>query len=445
MRRQKRKAQNRAAQRAFRERKERHLKDLETKVDELEKNSESTNHENGRLRAQVERLNTEVKEYRKRLSMTAPSVGLRTPAANPVPYTTYNNSSQSSDFLFAFPKFGDLPGSYFMSNGSLAKISPPATTNSVSSRASPAGVPNLARSSSSQQSPATKSPLTPISPNGMQGTNSKSQDLYQSPTTSFNGNNLDELNELFSPSGLENSRRSNSSDYMFPKNSSAVSTAPSKSTSADSYRASAHVPGFTQAVSNGSTSSPSASSMSHTGLDSSCGTTPEPSADSPQNRKISEASLNTIDEESSHINNDVQGKTSPTQNRSHPPLLPKEDCVSDTTHSTIHHDEIARGRLQRHRLVSATKRRAVRPRPLRRLPRSPGQHYEHQPRRLLQRRIPHAGLQHPLQYRRAHTVPSARPATTTNCACQARPDQAMRSSAERQRRPLCKIQTLFVM
>lgn len=44
---QKRKAQNRAAQRAFRERKERHLKDLETKVDELEKASESTNHENG--------------------------------------------------------------------------------------------------------------------------------------------------------------------------------------------------------------------------------------------------------------------------------------------------------------------------------------------------------------------------------------------------------------
>lgn len=413
MRRQKRKAQNRAAQRAFRERKERHLKDLETKVDELEKNSESTNHENGRLRAQVERLNTEVKEYRKRLSMTAPSVGLPTPTANSVPYTTYNNNSQSSDFLFAFPKFGDLPGSYFMSNGSLAKISPPATTNSVSSRASPAGVPNLARSSSSQQSPATKSPLTPTSPNGMQGTNSNSQDLYQSPTTSFNGNSLDELNELFSPTVLENSRRSNSTDYMFPKNPPATSTAHNKSSSTDSYRASANVPGFTQAMSNGSTSSPSASSMSHAGLDSSCGTTPEASADSPQTRKISEASLNTIDEESSHINNDVQGKTSPTQQRSSPPLLPKENCISNTTRSSLLPDQIARGRPQRHRLASATKWRAVRPRPLRRLPRSPGQHYEHQPRRLLQRRIPNAGLLHSLQYRRAHHVPSAR--TTTAC------------------------------
>lgn len=313
---QKRKAQNRAAQRAFRERKERHLKDLETKVDELEKTSESTNHENGRLRAQVERLNTEVKEYRKRLSTTAPSIGLPTPTANSVPYASYNNSSQSSqssEFLFAFPKFGDLPGSYFMSNGSLAKISPPAATNPVSSRASPAGVPNLARSSSSQQSPTTKSPLTPISPNGMQGRNPKSQqDPYQSPTPSFNGQNLDELNGLFNPSVLEHPGRSNPADNMFHKDPQATSTAPNKSSSTDSYRALANMPGFTQGVSNGSTSSPSASSMSHTGLDSSCGTTPESSADSPQNRKISEASLNTIDEESSHMNNDLEGENLPS-------------------------------------------------------------------------------------------------------------------------------------
>lgn len=309
MRCQKRKAQNRAAQRAFRERKERHLKDLETKVDELEKTSETTNHENGRLRAQVERLNTEVKEYRKRLSMSAPSVGLPTPAANSVPYTAYNNSSQSSDFLFAFPKFGDLPGSYFMSNGSLAKVSPPAAANPVASRASPASVPNLARSSSSQQSPTSKSPLTPISPNGMQGRNASSQDLYQSPITSFNGHGLDELSGLFSPSVLENQASSNSADYMFPKASQATSTTPNKSSSTDSYRASANIPGLTHAVSNGSTSSPSASSMSHTGLDSSCGTTPESSADSPRNRKISEASLNKIDEESSHMNNVVEGET----------------------------------------------------------------------------------------------------------------------------------------
>src|ERR1700712_3169434 len=67
---QKRKAQNRAAQRAFRERKEKHLKDLETKVDDLEKASESANHENSILRAQIEKMSMELREYRKRLSLT---------------------------------------------------------------------------------------------------------------------------------------------------------------------------------------------------------------------------------------------------------------------------------------------------------------------------------------------------------------------------------------
>lgn len=63
---QKRKAQNRAAQRAFRKRKEWHLKDLEAKVEELERNSESATTENSLLRAHVERLQVELKDYRMR-------------------------------------------------------------------------------------------------------------------------------------------------------------------------------------------------------------------------------------------------------------------------------------------------------------------------------------------------------------------------------------------
>ena len=306
---QKRKAQNRAAQRAFRERKERHLKDLETKVDELEKASESTNHENGRLRAQVERLNTEVKEYRKRLSMTAPGVGRSPPTASPVPYTGYANNNQSknqgNDFVFAFPKFGDLPGSYFMDNGFLAKASPPAVQNTVTSRSSPSAVPNLVRASSSQQSPTTSSP---ISPNDISSVRSNSLDQYQSPSNSFGASNLEELNGLFDPSILENAKRSNSADYMFPTHPTPAYSGTVKSSSMDNYRGSAKPSGFNQALSNGSTSSPSASSMSHAGQDSSCGTTPEPCADSPEHRKISEASLNTINEETAHANNQFQGK-----------------------------------------------------------------------------------------------------------------------------------------
>ncbi|KKY20466.1 putative bzip transcription factor (ap-1) [Phaeomoniella chlamydospora] len=110
----KRKAQNRAAQRAFRDRKEKHLRDLETKVESLEKASESTNHENGLLRAQVERLQVELKEYRKRLSWVSNGGGLRKPgpsdpALNPVIQNKPNGNK--NDFQFDFPRFGDLPSS----------------------------------------------------------------------------------------------------------------------------------------------------------------------------------------------------------------------------------------------------------------------------------------------------------------------------------------------
>jgi len=54
-----RKAQNRAAQRAFRERKERHVKDLEAKLATLEKNQASVVEENERQRLQIQKLATE--------------------------------------------------------------------------------------------------------------------------------------------------------------------------------------------------------------------------------------------------------------------------------------------------------------------------------------------------------------------------------------------------
>ena len=312
--RQKRKAQNRAAQRAFRERKERHLKDLETKVEDLEKASEATNHENGRLRAEVERLNTEVKEYRKRMSLTAPATGRSPPTASPTSYNSYQN--QNNDFMFAFPKFGDLPAT-FMNNGSLAKASPPARQASQSSRASNSIMQQSARASVSQ-SPTTRSPTnfndrgspmnfstaSPTNLNGVSASTSSSGP-YQSPKNVSSGDGLEELNGLFSPSILETARRSRSEDYMFPS----TITGPKKSSSTDSYRALANTPSLGR---NGSTSSPSASSMSHGGgLDSSCGTTPEPSADSPEYRKSSEGALNTISEETiSKIPKYSPGKTS---------------------------------------------------------------------------------------------------------------------------------------
>lgn len=108
----KRKAQNRAAQRAFRERKEKHLKDLETKMDDLQKASDTANQENGVLRAQVERLQTELREYRKRLSWMTSGNGLSAMSAIPSAHSQGAYGLQNNEFLFDFPKFGDLPGSH---------------------------------------------------------------------------------------------------------------------------------------------------------------------------------------------------------------------------------------------------------------------------------------------------------------------------------------------
>jgi len=56
---QKRKAQNRAAQRAFRERKERHVKELEAKVAELEQMTQKVADENNRLKNKLQTLESE--------------------------------------------------------------------------------------------------------------------------------------------------------------------------------------------------------------------------------------------------------------------------------------------------------------------------------------------------------------------------------------------------
>ena len=105
---------------------------------------------------------------------------------------------------------------------------------------------------------------------------------------------MNELNGLFSPSILESASRNSAKDYGFSNTAPSAAAAPRKSSSTDSYKSLANTPNFNA----NSTGSPSASSMSHGGQGSSCGTTPEPCADSPGHRKQSEGTLNTINEES---------------------------------------------------------------------------------------------------------------------------------------------------
>lgn len=251
-------------------------------MEDLEKASETANHENGRLRATVDKLQTELKEYRKRLSMNVSGAGYSPPQSAT---RGYSNNSNGNDFSFAFPKFGDLPGS-FMNNGSMAKTTSPTQSSPSTATATNS---NLRRESSTSTKAA--------SPTGVN--NTATSQLTSSPTqTSLNGvssNAYDELNGLFSPTILASASRSTSADYLSHNGSNgSLPNGANQKSSFVKQNGQSQTPAPRQ-QSTTSIGSP-ASSMSHA-LDSSCGTTPESSGESPDTRKGSESNLNTINEE----------------------------------------------------------------------------------------------------------------------------------------------------
>ncbi len=96
-------------------------------MEDLERASQSANEENGALRAQVTRLQEELREYRKRLTLLGrPAAPVATPM-RALPDTNSNYGRRSggateiNDFQFDFPKFGSLPGSHMFDNGSLVR------------------------------------------------------------------------------------------------------------------------------------------------------------------------------------------------------------------------------------------------------------------------------------------------------------------------------------
>lgn len=258
---QKRKAQNRAAQRAFRERKEKHLKDLETKVEDLEKASQTANNENNLLRAQIERLQVELREYRKRLSFMGSGHSYPMLSNPPSRQGDLRASRPNGDFSFEFPKFGDLPGAHMFNTGSFAKnqgspgsqISPNAAIQyrapGIMSRDILKGANSLGRSpqfnTSSSQSSGTKTQDDSFRPFYNHGPGA----TLQNPMNSRLGNGM-----VVKPahSAVDQTQRQGS------------------------YASRKSVP---QGTSN--TNSPSTSSESPRGRTSSIGTSPEPTATSP--------------------------------------------------------------------------------------------------------------------------------------------------------------------
>ena len=97
------------------------MKDLETKVDELQQSSDAANQENGLLRAQVERLRVELREYRKRLSLMASGSGsgsgLSAMSSVPGVHTRGVYGLNNNEFIFDFPKFGESSAPKSFANG----------------------------------------------------------------------------------------------------------------------------------------------------------------------------------------------------------------------------------------------------------------------------------------------------------------------------------------
>lgn len=253
-------------------------------MEDLEKASETANHENGRLRATVDKLSTELKEYRKRLSLNASGASY-SPPQSATQSRSYKSISNSNDPPFVFPKFGDLPAS-FMNNGAIAKTTSP---------------PQMAQRSSSGSNPSLRKDSTTstkvASPTSLNGAAIPSNNFkpYQAPTNGVDTGSYDELSGLFSPSILQSASRSNSADYVSHLSSKTLSTIGAPNKPSNSTNGHSQAPTVRHESSTSITGSP-ASSMSHA-LDSSCGTTPESSADSPDPRKGSESALDTINEE----------------------------------------------------------------------------------------------------------------------------------------------------
>ncbi|KAM3079637.1 DNA-binding transcription factor yap1 [Clarireedia jacksonii] len=287
----KRKAQNRAAQRAFRERKEKHLKDLETKVEDLQKASESANHENSILRAQIERMSAELREYKKRLSLTG-NINRSSSGSSLPPYLANKglgggaiHNPNDVNFQFEFPRFGRLPG-------------PPITNGSSSIRPVVSPTPSAPTPTSTHNNSIDKGQVSPRSQSSP--TNIFTNvDLTQTPAQ-IEASDMASLSGLFTPGFLDSTTKSSPFEFF------------GNETSKGSMSSTDSASGQTSSGHNTSYSSPSASSNSNNGASSSCGTSPEPSVQSPVYNKPLDSTLTTIGEENTCSNNNLPPGTEET-------------------------------------------------------------------------------------------------------------------------------------
>lgn len=224
----------------------------------MENASQAVNDENNLLRSQVNRLQIELKEYRKRLSWVSSGNSI-SQSSNPV----NRRSRQSNEFTFEFPKFGDVNSQLF--NGTQK---PPSGSPPMPSQHAIPGIMNRNLSGQPTVGQPTGSGQWLGQANALAGTNSGMQGFHGRSTA---------------PDGRNDARRSQPGARAPPK------PAHNGTETSNNTNYPAHAMGTPPAVSN--SDSPSASSESQHGQPSSICTSPEPTANSsPQIGKPNDSS-----------------------------------------------------------------------------------------------------------------------------------------------------------
>jgi AP-1-like transcription factor len=231
-------------------------------------------------------MSMELREYRKRFSLTG-GVG-RSPSLNNglPPYLAGKglgngavNNPNDVNFQFEFPRFGRLPGPSTTTtatvNGNRSSTSPSITSQQVPS---PVERGQVSPRNQSLQYPATNRSTAGLS----------TVSLTQTPGQ-VDGGDMSSLSGLFSPSILDSVGKTPPFDFFANTNNAVSNGSRSSTDSANGNMSTGH---------NTSYSSPSASSNSNHGASSSCGTSPEPSMQSPVYNKPADITLTTIGEES---------------------------------------------------------------------------------------------------------------------------------------------------
>jgi AP-1-like factor len=163
----------------------------------LEKASEADRHENGILKAQIERQQAELREYKKRLSLQGPIKRSSSSSMSPSQNRSISGSF-GDNFQFDFVKFGSQSEGF--PNASIGSPNDPRLTIEQTNVAVPGTARSLSQSSPSYpQSQAAQS----MSP---QDTPNSSAPFSLAPDSSlpvYHANNVDEYSNLLPQSGLD--------------------------------------------------------------------------------------------------------------------------------------------------------------------------------------------------------------------------------------------------